>query len=60
MKRTPAQIKAQKKYDAKRKRQQLNIKLSSEEKEFFDDAFASLGGTKKEVLIKALKLLLES
>lgn len=57
MKRTPAQIKAQKKYDAKRQREQLNIKLNSDEKQFFEDAFLTLEGSRKEVLIRALKLL---
>lgn len=60
MKRTPAQIKAQKKYDAKRQREQLNIKLNSDEKQFFEDAFSTLEGSRKEILIKALKMLLKA
>lgn len=57
MKRTPAQQKADKKYDSKRKREQLNIKLSSDEKLVLDKLFSELKGSKKEVLIRALKLL---
>jgi hypothetical protein len=57
MKRTPAQQKADKKYDSKRKRCQVNIKLSPAEKAYVDSVFNSFNTSKKTTLIRALRLL---
>lgn len=58
MKRTPAQQKADKKYNLKRKNQPLiQCRLSEEENKLFNEVHAHFKLTKKETIIKAIKLL---
>jgi hypothetical protein len=58
MKRTKAQQKADKKYNLKRRNQPLlQCRLSEEENELFKSVHAHFKLTKKETIIKAIRLL---
>lgn len=58
MKRTQAQIKAQKKYDEKRKGcPRLSFRLSKDEYQLLEDVAKQYKLTKKEVVLKGIALL---